>query len=56
MYTHREMAPSVPVKLGALAELEETDLEYTIFYPGFLLDYYTEVPTKSYATPPLPLP
>lgn len=45
------MAPSVRMKLAAAAELRKSDLEHTIFYPGFLLDYYTGPSIKSYMSP-----
>ncbi|KAH6983867.1 hypothetical protein EDB80DRAFT_691677 [Ilyonectria destructans] len=49
--SHQEMAPSVPMKLRAVADLQKSDLEYTVFYPGFLLDYYTGASIKSYMSP-----
>lgn len=45
------MTPSIATKLQALAELKKTDLEYTIFQPGFLLDYYTGPLVESYMSP-----
>ncbi|KAF4829482.1 Oxidoreductase BOA1 [Colletotrichum tropicale] len=45
------MAPSVPVKLAAADELSKSDLEHTVLYPGFLLDYYTGPSIKSYMSP-----
>ncbi|KAL2686752.1 hypothetical protein Neosp_004294 [[Neocosmospora] mangrovei] len=45
------MAPSVRMKPAATAELRKTDLEHTVFYPGFLLDYYTGPSIKSYMSP-----
>lgn len=39
------------MKLQAVAELQKSDLEYTVFYPGFLLDYYTGPLIKSYMSP-----
>ncbi|KAH7153502.1 hypothetical protein EDB81DRAFT_932079 [Dactylonectria macrodidyma] len=49
--SHQEMTPSVPMKLRAAAELQRSDLEHTVFYPGFLLDYYTGSSIKSYMSP-----
>lgn len=45
------MLPSVPMKLLAAAELQKSDLEHTVFYPGFLLDYYAGPSIKSYMSP-----
>jgi hypothetical protein len=39
------------MKLLALDELKKTDLEYTIFYVSFLLDYYAGPSIKSYVSP-----
>lgn len=39
------------MKLLAAAELQKSDLEHTVFYPGFLLDYYTGPSIKSYMSP-----
>jgi hypothetical protein len=39
------------MKLLALDELKKTDLEYTVFYVGFLLDYYAGPSIKSYVSP-----
>ncbi|KAL2847164.1 NAD(P)-binding protein [Aspergillus pseudoustus] len=49
--SHEALTPSVPMKLLALDELKKTDLEYTVFYVGFLLDYYTGPSIKSYMSP-----
>lgn len=40
--------PSTAVKAQTIAELKKTSLEYTAFYNGILLDYYSTPVFKSY--------
>ena len=51
MSRNKEQFPIAALKSVAVAELDKTDLEYTLFSIGFFMDYLAMPKFKSYLTP-----